>query len=99
MAAVASVQASVDDPVATHQANFVGTLNVCQSMLKAGVGSGEKIGLGPFVHAEIVLQEAALHQEVLLQLQGRKVLRAQLRHKIQLGDGAADKRGIRQEGD
>ena len=27
----------VDDPVATHQANFVGTLNVCQSMLKAGV--------------------------------------------------------------
>ena len=37
LAAVASVQASVDDPVATHQANFVGTLNVCQSMLKAGV--------------------------------------------------------------
>ncbi|PQZ92749.1 MULTISPECIES: NAD-dependent epimerase/dehydratase family protein [Pseudomonas] len=37
LAAVASVQASVDDPVATHQANFVGTLNVCQAMLKAGV--------------------------------------------------------------
>lgn len=37
LAAVASVQASVDDPVATHQANFVGTLNVCQSMLKACV--------------------------------------------------------------
>lgn len=37
LAAVASVQASVNDPVATHQANFVGTLNVCQSMLKAGV--------------------------------------------------------------
>nr|WP_314565858.1 NAD-dependent epimerase/dehydratase family protein [uncultured Pseudomonas sp.] len=37
LAAVASVQASVDDPVATHQSNFVGTLNVCQAMLKAGV--------------------------------------------------------------
>jgi len=37
LAAVASVQASVDDPVSTHQANFVGTLNVCESMLKAGI--------------------------------------------------------------
>lgn len=37
LAAVASVQASVDDPVSTHQSNFVGTLNVCESMLKAGV--------------------------------------------------------------
>ena len=37
LAAVASVQASVDDPVATHQANFVGTLNVCESMAKAGI--------------------------------------------------------------
>lgn len=37
LAAVASVQASVDDPVSTHQANFVGTLNVCESMAKAGI--------------------------------------------------------------
>ena len=37
LAAVASVQASVDDPVSTHQANFVGTLNVCESMKKAGI--------------------------------------------------------------
>lgn len=37
LAAVASVQASVDDPVGTHQANFVGTLNVCQAMLQTGV--------------------------------------------------------------
>lgn len=37
LAAVASVQASVDDPVATHQSNFVGTLNVCEHMLKAGI--------------------------------------------------------------
>lgn len=37
LAAVASVQASVDDPVGTHQSNFVGTLNVCEKMLKAGV--------------------------------------------------------------
>ena len=37
LAAVASVQASVDDPVSTHQANFVGTLNVCESMQKAGI--------------------------------------------------------------
>jgi len=37
LAAVASVQASVDDPVSTHQSNFVGTLNVCESMLKGGV--------------------------------------------------------------
>ncbi|MEX3775386.1 NAD-dependent epimerase/dehydratase family protein [Pseudomonas sp. MYb118] len=37
LAAVASVQASVDDPVATHQSNFVGTLNVCEHMVKAGI--------------------------------------------------------------
>ena len=37
LAAVASVQASVDDPVATHQSNFVGTLNVCEHMLTAGI--------------------------------------------------------------
>ncbi len=37
LAAVASVQASVDDPVSTHQSNFVGTLNVCESMVKAGI--------------------------------------------------------------
>jgi UDP-glucose 4-epimerase len=37
LAAVASVQASVDDPVATHQSNFVGTLNVCEAMRQAGV--------------------------------------------------------------
>lgn len=37
LAAVASVQASVDDPVATHQSNFVGTLNVCESMLKSAI--------------------------------------------------------------
>ena len=33
LAAVASVQASVDDPVATHQSNFVGTLNVCEAKI------------------------------------------------------------------
>nr|WP_298108685.1 NAD-dependent epimerase/dehydratase family protein [uncultured Pseudomonas sp.] len=37
LAAVASVQASVDDPVATHQSNFVGTLNVCETMRRHGV--------------------------------------------------------------
>ena len=37
LAAVASVQASVDDPVGTHQSNFVGTLNLCEAMRKAGV--------------------------------------------------------------
>jgi UDP-glucose 4-epimerase len=37
LAAVASVQASVDDPVATHQSNFVGTLNVCEAMREHGV--------------------------------------------------------------
>ena len=37
LAAVASVQASVDDPVRTHQSNFVGTLNVCEAMREAGV--------------------------------------------------------------
>ncbi len=37
LAAVASVQASVDDPVKTHQSNFVGTLNVCEAMRQAGV--------------------------------------------------------------
>ena len=37
LAAVASVQASVDDPVRTHQSNFVGTLNVCEGMREAGI--------------------------------------------------------------
>ncbi|AZD38436.1 UDP-glucose 4-epimerase [Pseudomonas chlororaphis subsp. aurantiaca] len=37
LAAVASVQASVDDPVRTHQSNFIGTLNVCEAMHQAGV--------------------------------------------------------------
>jgi UDP-glucose 4-epimerase len=37
LAAVASVQASVDDPVKTHQSNFIGTLNVCEAMRRAGI--------------------------------------------------------------
>ncbi|MBD8731656.1 NAD-dependent epimerase/dehydratase family protein [Pseudomonas sp. CFBP 13710] len=37
LAAVASVQASVDDPVKTHQSNFIGTLNLCEAMRLAGV--------------------------------------------------------------
>ncbi len=37
LAAVASVQASVDDPVSTHQSNFIGTLNVCEAMRMYGV--------------------------------------------------------------
>jgi UDP-glucose 4-epimerase len=37
LAAVASVQASVDEPVKTHQSNFIGTLNVCEAMRQAGV--------------------------------------------------------------
>lgn len=59
LAAVASVQASVDDPVKTHQSNFIGTLNVCEAMRLTGVkrvvyassaavygnnGEGESIG-------------------------------------------------------
>ncbi|MBO3275272.1 NAD-dependent epimerase/dehydratase family protein [Pseudomonas schmalbachii] len=37
LAAVASVQASVDDPVATHQSNFIGTLNLCEAMREEGI--------------------------------------------------------------
>ncbi|MGP3791797.1 SDR family NAD(P)-dependent oxidoreductase [Pseudomonas sp. B392_1p] len=37
LAAVASVQASVDDPVGTHQSNLVGTLNLCEAMREQGV--------------------------------------------------------------
>src|SRR5450830_358468 len=37
LAAVASVQASVEDPVRTHQSNFIGTLRVCEAMLAAGI--------------------------------------------------------------
>ncbi|MNO72752.1 UDP-glucose 4-epimerase [compost metagenome] len=37
LAAVASVQASVDDPVATHQSNFIGTLNLCEAMHEEGI--------------------------------------------------------------
>lgn len=37
LAAVASVQASVDDPVGTHQSNFIGTLNICEAMREQGL--------------------------------------------------------------
>lgn len=37
LAAVASVQASVDDPVSTHRSNFIATLNVCEAMRTSGV--------------------------------------------------------------
>lgn len=37
LAAVASVQASVDDPVSTHRSNFIGTLNVCEAMRVEGI--------------------------------------------------------------
>ena len=37
LAAVASVQASVDDPVKTHQSNFIGTLNVCEALRINGI--------------------------------------------------------------
>ena len=37
LAAVASVQASVEDPVKTHQSNFIGTLNVCEAMRVNGI--------------------------------------------------------------
>lgn len=37
LAAVASVQASVIDPVGTHHSNFIGTLNVCEAMREHGV--------------------------------------------------------------
>ncbi|AIR89209.1 NAD-dependent epimerase/dehydratase family protein [Pseudomonas cremoricolorata] len=37
LAAVASVQASVDDPVKTHQSNFIGTLNVCEALRVHGI--------------------------------------------------------------
>lgn len=37
LAAVASVQASVEDPLRTHQSNFIGTVNVCEAMRQANV--------------------------------------------------------------
>ncbi|QUE76589.1 NAD-dependent epimerase/dehydratase family protein [Stutzerimonas stutzeri] len=37
LAAVASVQASVDDPIGTHQSNLIGTLNLCEAMRAEGV--------------------------------------------------------------
>ncbi|GGK09759.1 NAD-dependent epimerase/dehydratase family protein [Pseudomonas matsuisoli] len=37
LAAVASVQASVEDPVSTHRSNFIGTLNICEAMRRAGI--------------------------------------------------------------
>jgi UDP-glucose 4-epimerase len=37
LAAVASVQASIDDPVATHQSNFDGTLNLLEAARTQGV--------------------------------------------------------------
>ncbi|HEY5674920.1 MAG TPA: NAD-dependent epimerase/dehydratase family protein [Malonomonas sp.] len=37
LAAVASVQASVDDPVGTHQVNLIGTLNLLEAARKQGI--------------------------------------------------------------
>ena len=37
LAAVASVQASVEDPLGTHRSNLIGTLNVCEAMRRHGV--------------------------------------------------------------
>ena len=37
LAAVAWVQASVDDPLGSHQSNLIGTLNVCEAMCGEGV--------------------------------------------------------------
>ncbi|WP_028238736.1 NAD-dependent epimerase/dehydratase family protein [Stutzerimonas azotifigens] len=37
LAAVASVQASVEDPLGTHRSNLIGTLNLCEAMRQAGV--------------------------------------------------------------
>ena len=37
LAAVASVQASVENPVATHQSNFMATLNLCEALREHGV--------------------------------------------------------------
>jgi len=37
LAAVASVQASVDDPIGTHRSNLVGTIHVCEAMRDAKV--------------------------------------------------------------
>ncbi|EKT4467522.1 NAD-dependent epimerase/dehydratase family protein [Pseudomonas putida] len=37
LAAVASVQASVDDPLRTHQSNFIGTLNLCEAMRERAI--------------------------------------------------------------
>ncbi len=37
LAAVASVQASIDDPIATHRSNFDGTLNLLEAARRAGV--------------------------------------------------------------
>ncbi|MEW6329949.1 MAG: NAD-dependent epimerase/dehydratase family protein [Pseudomonadota bacterium] len=38
LAAVASVQASMDDPVRTHQVNFDGTLNLLEASRRHGIG-------------------------------------------------------------
>jgi UDP-glucose 4-epimerase len=38
LAAVASVQASIDDPIGTHQVNFDGTLNLLDAARHAGIG-------------------------------------------------------------
>jgi UDP-glucose 4-epimerase len=37
LAAVASVQASIDDPVTTHQCNFDGTLNLLEASRRSGI--------------------------------------------------------------
>ncbi len=42
LAAVASVQASIDDPIATHRANLLGTITMMEAAKRARLGSGAR---------------------------------------------------------
>ena len=42
LAAVASVQASIDDPLGTHQTNLVGTLSLLEAARRSGVKRDRK---------------------------------------------------------
>jgi len=51
LAAVASVQASIDDPVATHRSNLLGTLTVLEAARRAGPAEHGAAGVRRFVYA------------------------------------------------
>jgi len=61
LAAVASVQASIDDPVATHRSNLLGTLTVLEAAKRAGPAQGDSPAAGGHGRRFVFASSAAVY--------------------------------------